>query len=97
MWGGIQSRMGRIGIIGLRLSFALLLAGLARPASAQAVVADLSDHLIAVTTGFAGTKLLLFGAIEGDAADVLCMAASCVHSTLPPLHPHHVQPWKPLG
>ena len=71
MWGGIQSRMGRIGIIGLRLSFALLLAGLARPASAQAVVADLSDHLIAVTTGFAGTKLLLFGAIEGDAADVV--------------------------
>ena len=63
--------MGRIGIVGLRLSLALMLAGLARPVFAQAVVADLSDHLIAVTTGFAGTKLLLFGAIEGDAADVV--------------------------
>ena len=47
--------MGRIGIVGLRLSLALMLAGLARPVFAQAVVADLSDHLIAVTTGFAGT------------------------------------------
>ena len=40
--------------------------GFARMALAQAVVADLSDHLIAVTTGFSGTKLLLFGAIDGD-------------------------------
>ena len=49
----------------------LCLAGLVRPVWAQAVVADLSDHLIAVTTGFAGTKLLMFGAIDGDAADVI--------------------------
>ncbi|MDA1100195.1 MAG: TIGR02186 family protein [Proteobacteria bacterium] len=35
------------------------------------MVADLSDHLIAVTTGFDGAKLLLFGAVEGDAADVI--------------------------
>ncbi len=49
----------------------LMLSGISRPVQAQAVVADLSDHLIAVTTGFAGTKLLLFGAIEGDAADVV--------------------------
>ena len=46
-------------------------AGFTAPVMAQAVVADLSDHLIAVTTGFAGTKLLLFGAIEGEAADVV--------------------------
>jgi len=30
------------------------------------IVADLSDHLIAVTTGFTGAELLLFGAIEGE-------------------------------
>jgi uncharacterized protein (TIGR02186 family) len=37
-----------------------------RAAQAQALVADLSDHLIAITAGFSGTKVLLFGAIEGD-------------------------------
>lgn len=37
-----------------------------RPAYAQALIADLSDHLIAITAGFSGTKVLLFGAIEGD-------------------------------
>jgi uncharacterized protein (TIGR02186 family) len=57
--------------LGLRILFAIMLLGLARQTQAQAVVADLSDHLIAVTTGFDGAKLLLFGAIEGDAADVI--------------------------
>ncbi len=60
--------------LGSRLALLLvtfLLLGLARPVWAQAVVADLSDHLIAVTTGFVGTKLLMFGAIEGDAADII--------------------------
>ena len=49
----------------------IALLGFARPAQAQAVVADLSDHLIAVTTGFDGAELLLFGAVEGAAADVI--------------------------
>jgi len=57
--------------LGSRILFAIMLLGVARQALAQAVVADLSDHLIAVTTGFDGAKLLLFGAIEGDAADVI--------------------------
>lgn len=37
------------------------------PASAQspALIADLSKRQIAITTGFAGTDLLLFGAVEG--------------------------------
>lgn len=35
-------------------------------ARAQALVADLSSHLIAITTGFSGTELLLFGATEGE-------------------------------
>jgi uncharacterized protein (TIGR02186 family) len=47
------------------LAFALL-ALLPAPARAQALVADLSDHLIAITAGFAGTDVLLFGATEGE-------------------------------
>ncbi len=37
-----------------------------RPAHAQALIADLSSHLVAVTTGFTGTDVLLFGAVEGE-------------------------------
>jgi len=48
----------------LLLTFALLLAAI--PARGQDLVADLSSHLIAVTTGFAGTSLLLFGATQGE-------------------------------
>jgi uncharacterized protein (TIGR02186 family) len=40
----------------------LLLCGPAR--AAEPLVADLSKHLVAITTGFAGTDVLLFGAIE---------------------------------
>jgi uncharacterized protein (TIGR02186 family) len=45
----------------------VLMAGAALPfaAGAQALVADLSNHLVAITTGFAGTDVLLFGAVEG--------------------------------
>ncbi len=46
--------------------FALLAIVQPGPARAQALVADLSDHFIAITTGFIGTDVLLFGAIEGD-------------------------------
>ena len=45
-----------------------LLSGLllgAFPARAvEPLVADLSKHLVAITTGFAGTDVLLFGAVE---------------------------------
>lgn len=50
----------------------LLLAGLivlaaAKPAgAAEPLVADLSDHRIQITTGFTGTEVLLFGAIEQE-------------------------------
>lgn len=40
------------------------LLGAATAARAQALVADLSNHLIAITTGFTGTEVLLFGAVE---------------------------------
>jgi uncharacterized protein (TIGR02186 family) len=49
--------------VGLLALLALALPGQAR---AQALVADLSDHFIAITTGFIGADVLLFGAIEGD-------------------------------
>ena len=35
-------------------------------AGAQELVADLSDHLIAIDSEFTGTDLLVFGAIEGE-------------------------------
>jgi len=47
-------------------ALALLWAGLtSAPARAQQVVADLSQHLVGITTGFVGTDVLLFGAVEG--------------------------------
>jgi uncharacterized protein (TIGR02186 family) len=33
---------------------------------AQPLIADLSDHHIAITTGFAGTEVLIYGATEGE-------------------------------
>lgn len=45
------------------LPLALLPGGGAR---AQALIADLSNHLIAISTGFTGTDVLLFGAVEED-------------------------------
>lgn len=48
--------------------------GLAPPqARAQSLVADLSSHLVSVTSGFAGTELLLFGSVvdEGDVVVVV--------------------------
>ncbi len=59
-----------------RLALAALLAVvlLGGRGDAQApIVADLSSHLVAVTTGFTGAELLLFGAVmeEGDIALVV--------------------------
>ena len=51
-----------------RLRLALLVAALllaAVPACAQQLVADLTDHLVAITTGFHGTDIKVFGLIEG--------------------------------
>jgi uncharacterized protein (TIGR02186 family) len=53
---------------GRRLLPAFLLAATLCLAGGQAraaeLVADLSNHLVAITTGFAGTDVLLFGAVE---------------------------------
>lgn len=52
-----------------RFLLSVLLAGLVAaapgPARAQALVADLTNHLVAITTGFTGTSVVLFGATDG--------------------------------
>jgi uncharacterized protein (TIGR02186 family) len=45
--------------------FALGLAPAAGPARADTVVADLSSHLIAISSGFSGASVVLFGATDG--------------------------------
>lgn len=52
----------------LRAAAALLALLVLAPAAAQAqqVIADLSRHLVAITTGFAGAEVLLFGAVDGE-------------------------------
>jgi uncharacterized protein (TIGR02186 family) len=50
----------------LCLLLALIVLALgAKRATAQALVADLTRHLVAITTGFTGTEVVLFGAIDG--------------------------------
>ena len=47
-------------LAGLAVALAVVL-----PLRAQQLVADLSSHLIAITTGFTGTDVVLFGAVDG--------------------------------
>ncbi|MDX1485835.1 MAG: TIGR02186 family protein [Alphaproteobacteria bacterium] len=54
----------------LLLAMGLGLAALPGALRAQELVADSSRHLVAITTGFVGTEVLLFGATEG-AGDVV--------------------------
>ena len=59
-----------------RVILLLLVAGLALAAAtgrarAQALVADLTSHLVAITTGFTGTELVLFGATDGPGAIIV--------------------------
>jgi len=59
---------------GRRLGLTLLglAAFLPGPARADIVAADLSSHLIAITTGFTGASVVLFGATDGP-ADVIAV------------------------
>lgn len=50
----------------LVLAAALALGPVPGGPHAQGLVADASRHLVAITTGFVGTKVLLFGATEGE-------------------------------
>ncbi len=51
-----------LGILAAVAAFALS----ASAARGQQIIADLSRHLVAITTGFAGAEVLLFGAVDGD-------------------------------
>ena len=51
---------------GLSVLTAILVMLVGARAQAQAIVADLSAHEIAITAGFSGTELLLFGATDGE-------------------------------
>lgn len=58
----------------LALALGLAPALSAGGARAQDLVADVSDHLIAITTGFTGTDILVFGSVEaseGATADIV--------------------------
>ncbi len=50
----------------LPLLVSLCLAAASQPARAQPLVADLTNHLVAITTGFTGTSVVLFGATDGN-------------------------------
>jgi uncharacterized protein (TIGR02186 family) len=50
----------------VRLAAVVLALSCSAPGARAQLVADLSEHLIAITTGFVGTDVLLFGAIEGS-------------------------------
>jgi uncharacterized protein (TIGR02186 family) len=51
--------------LGRRFQLLALMLFWTAPAHAQALVADLTSHLIAITTGFTGAAVVLFGAIDG--------------------------------
>ena len=56
--------MRRLGFSILLAVALVIMAPLRGGPAAQELVADLSRHLVAITTGFAGTDVLLFGATE---------------------------------
>src|ERR1700752_445534 len=64
----ISARSSRLAdrIFGWHFKLMALILFWAVPARAQALVADLTNHLIAITTGFTGTSVVLFGATDGS-------------------------------
>src|SRR6202023_4241618 len=53
----------KLACLGFVLVAALLI--WAPPTRAEALIADLTSHLIAITTGFTGASVVLFGATDG--------------------------------
>ncbi|HEV2673988.1 MAG TPA: TIGR02186 family protein [Aliidongia sp.] len=60
---------------------ALLLAALPTAARAQQLVADLTSHLVAITTGFTGASVVLFGAVDGG-GDIVVVVRGPEHETV---------------
>jgi uncharacterized protein (TIGR02186 family) len=63
---------------GLAVAALLLLAGPDEPARADEIVADLSSHVIAISSGFNGASVVLFGAIDGP-GDVVAVMRGPAH------------------
>jgi uncharacterized protein (TIGR02186 family) len=61
----------RVGGCCLALATLLGVALASAPARAEGLVADLSEHLIAITTAFVGTDVVLFGTSDGGADIVI--------------------------
>jgi len=60
----------------------LCLASLATPAAAaEPLIADLTSHLIAITTGFTGTNVVLFGSTDG-AGDIIVVVRGPERDTI---------------
>lgn len=51
-------------------------------AAAEELAADLSNHLIAITTGFTGTDVVMFGAIEGTGDVVIIVRGPLSDATV---------------
>jgi uncharacterized protein (TIGR02186 family) len=61
-----MSRAGSaVRLWGWRFLLLVLIVPWTAPARAEALAADLTSHLIAITTGFTGASVVLFGAIDG--------------------------------
>ncbi len=58
----------------------LLLIGAPQAEAAEPLVADLSSHLVAITTGFTGTEVVLFGATDGP-GDIIAVVRGPGHDT----------------
>jgi uncharacterized protein (TIGR02186 family) len=66
--GAISRLRRRLKPLATLMLSAVVLAGVpAERGDGQDLVADLSQHLVAITTGFTGTEVLLFGAVERPA------------------------------
>ena len=63
------------------IATAVMLSAAAAPVMASPLVADLSDHLIKITTGFTGTNVLLFGATDGP-GDVIVVVRGPGHQII---------------
>lgn len=64
MGTGLMLRLGSAVLL-------MLLVGQASTARASGFIADLSNHLIAITTAFTGSNVLLFGAMDEPGGDVV--------------------------
>ncbi len=63
--------MTRTATYGLAVAVGWLSAAMQAQAQPAALITDISSHLISITSNFSGTDLLLFGAVEGGAGDVV--------------------------